>query len=145
MNQNKVTRAFLVNALNERSDELKAILRALANGKSIEGADLSPNTCNVQRHHRTYESRLVGVFQALLAGGNADDVFAIPEEAFKGFLQLTEPQRKIGTTLEVNEGDSFLALIQKYPDAKNVVERLHKAAAAKGLRIDLASGLVVKA
>jgi hypothetical protein len=144
MNHTTVTKAFLVEALNERTDELKAILRALAAGKSIEGADLSPNTCNVQRHHRTYELRLVGVMLALLAKVDSDDV-AIPEEAYKGFIQLTEPQRKIATAIEVNEGDSFIELVQKYADAKNIVERINKTASAKGLKVDFASGKVVKA
>ena len=56
-------------------------------------------------------------------------------------LASERPER---TSVEVQEGDSILELMQKYADKKDLQRKLVQACEKKGLKLDYKSGTVVK-
>ena len=127
--------------LSARSDELKVILRALASNKTVDGKDITANTASTQRHHRTYESRIVALLTEIVSQAKVES-FKLSANALTGFNQLVAPQQTV--KIDVNEGDIILEVVAKYDGVKDVFNRITKAAEAKGLRLDMVSGKVIR-
>lgn len=50
----------------------------------------------------------------------------------------------VRTTVEVNEGDSILELLQKYEDKKNIQQKLQEACEKKSLVMNYQTGTIVR-
>ena len=130
----------------ERSEELRLAMIMLNDGKSADGKTIKESTVNTMRHHTRRDQRIVALIKEMAAALDEAGVkdIKLSEAASLGFTQLCYPE-KGGTRVTVDEGDSILDLMQKYPDTKDLLTKLNKAAENIGCILDFKSGKVVKA
>ena len=129
----------------ERSEELRLAMIMLTDGKSVDGKTLKESTVNTMRHHTRRDQRIVALIKEMAAALDEAGVkdIKLSEAASLGFTQLCYPE-KGGTKVTVDEGDSILALMEKYPDTKDLMAKLIKAAENIGCVLDFKTGKVVR-
>jgi hypothetical protein len=129
--------------VDERLAELKSALIALKDGKNVKGESLAKNTISTMRHHFTRDQRTLSLIKDLLSSIPGDTV-KLQEASLVGFNQLVYPQ-EVGARVQVTEGDSILALLDKYGDVKDLKTKMEKAAEKAGLKLNYITGLIDKA
>ena len=129
----------------ERSEELRLAMIMLTDGKSADGKTIKESTVNTMRHHTRRDQRIVALIKEMAAALDEAGVkdIELSEAASLGFTQLCYPE-KGGTKVTVEEGDSILALMEKYPDTKDLMAKLIKAAENIGCVLDFKTGKVVR-
>ena len=129
----------------ERSEELRLAMIMLNDGKSADGKTIKDSTVNTMRHHTRRDQRIVALIKEMAAALDEAGVkdIKLSEAASLGFTQLCYPE-KGGTKVTVDEGDSILALMEKYPDTKDLMAKLIKAAENIGCILDFKTGKVVR-
>ena len=125
-----------IKLIDEKLDELK---KSIAETKTSES--ISKNTRGTKLYALGRERRVLHLIRSLLENNDiklgADDM--------NTFVLLTTlaSERAIQSSIEINEGDKILDVLQKYSDRKAV--NIMKAAERKGLKTDYSTGTFIKA
>ena len=135
----------IVEGLEERAEELRLAMIMLNDGKSADGKTIKDSTVNTMRHHTRRDQRIVALTLEMAKKMDEEGItgLKLSEAASLGFTQLAFPE-KGGTRVTVDEGDSILALMEKYPDTKDLMAKLIKAAENIGCVLDFKTGKVVR-
>ena len=130
----------------ERSEELRLAMIMLNDGKSADGKTIKDSTVSTMRHHTRRDQRIVALIKEMAAALDEAGVkdIKLSEAASLGFTQLCYPE-KGGSRVVVEEGDMILDIMQKYPDVKDLLSKVNKAAEKIGCKADFKTGKVVKA
>ena len=129
--------------VDEKINELKSQIAAMKVNET-----LSKNTRGTQLYKLGRDRRVLHLIRSLLtlAGGD-DGLVELSENDMDTFVLITTlaGERAERSSIEVNEGDSILELLQKYEEKKDLQKKLATACEKKGLKLDYVSGTVVKA
>ena len=129
--------------VDEKIDELKSQIAAMKVNET-----LSKNTRGTQLYKLGRDRRVLHLIRSLLTlAGDDDGLVELSENDMNTFVLITTlaGERTERSSIEVNEGDSILELLQKYEEKKDLQKKLVAACEKKGLKLDYASGTVVKA
>ena len=128
-----------------RSEEVRAILTALKQDKTVNGTELKSSTVSTTRHHVTRDSRVLALVAELSLALEKNGVHEVKlsDKALQGFNQLCFPESG-SSKVVVKEGDSILDLMEKYSETKDLLVKLNKAAEKVGCRLNFTTGIVVK-
>lgn len=129
--------------VDEKIDELKSQIAAMKVNET-----LSKNTRGTQLYKLGRDRRVLHLIRSLLTlAGDDDGLVELSENDMNTFVLITTlaGERAERSSIEVNEGDSILELLQKYEEKKDLQKKLATACEKKGLKLDYASGTVVKA
>lgn len=129
--------------VDEKIDELKSQIAAMKVNEA-----LSKNTRGTQLYKLGRDRRVLHLIRSLLTlAGDDDGLVELSENDMNTFVLITTlaGERTERSSIEVNEGDSILELLQKYEEKKDLQRKLATACEKKGLKLDYASGTVVKA
>ena len=129
--------------VDEKIDELKSQIAAMKVNET-----LSKNTRGTQLYKLGRDRRVLHLIRSLLTlAGDDDGLVELSENDMDTFVLITTlaGERAERSSIEVNEGDSILELLQKYEEKKDLQKKLATACEKKGLKLDYASGTVVKA
>ena len=129
--------------VDEKIDELKSQIAAMKVNET-----LSKNTRGTQLYKLGRDRRVLHLIRSLLTlAGDDDGLVELSENDMDTFVLITTlaGERTERSSIEVNEGDSILELLQKYEEKKDLQKKLTATCEKKGLKLDYASGTVVKA
>ena len=129
--------------VDEKIDELKSQIAAMKVNET-----LSKNTRGTQLYKLGRDRRVLHLIRSLLTlAGDDDGLVELSENDMNTFVLITTlaGERTERSSIEVNEGDSILELLQKYEEKKDLQKKLVAACEKKGLKLDYTSGTVVKA
>lgn len=129
--------------VDEKIDELKSQIAAMKVNET-----LSKNTRGTQLYKLGRDRRVLHLIRSLLTlAGDDDGLVELSENDMNTFVLITTlaGERTGRSSIEVNEGDSILELLQKYEEKKDLQKKLATACEKKGLKLDYVSGTVVKA
>lgn len=129
--------------VDEKIDELKSQIAAMKVNET-----LSKNTRGTQLYKLGRDRRVLHLIRSLLTlAGDDDGLVELSENDMNTFVLITTlaRERTERSSIEVNEGDSILELLQKYEEKKDLQKKLATACEKKGLKLDYISGTVVKA
>lgn len=129
--------------VDEKINELKSQIAAMKVNET-----LSKNTRGTQLYKLGRDRRVLHLIRSLLTlAGDDDGLVELSENDMDTFVLITTlaGERAERSSIEVNEGDSILELLQKYEEKKDLQKKLATACEKKGLKLDYASGTVVKA
>lgn len=129
--------------VDEKINELKSQIAAMKVNET-----LSKNTRGTQLYKLGRDRRVLHLIRSLLTlAGDDDGLVELSENDMDTFVLITTlaSERPERSSIEVNEGDSILELLQKYEDKKDLQKKLATACEKKGLKLDYVSGTVVKA
>lgn len=135
----KTTKSNRVQLIDDKLNELKAVIAETKTSDAI-----SKNTRSTKLYALGRDRRILHLIRTLMEAnpdivlGNADmDTFVL--------ITTLASERTVAASVTVKEGDSILDLLQKYADKKDISSKLNKACEKAGLKLDYASGKVVKA
>ena len=129
--------------VDEKIDELKSQIAAMKVNET-----LSKNTRGTQLYKLGRDRRVLHLIRSLLTlAGDDAGLVELSENDMNTFVLITTlaRERTERSSIEVNEGDSILELLQKYEEKKDLQKKLATACEKKGLKLDYISGTVVKA
>lgn len=129
--------------VDEKINELKSQIAAMKVNET-----LSKNTRGTQLYKLGRDRRVLHLIRSLLTlAGDDDGLVELSENDMDTFVLITTlaGERAEHSSIEVNEGDSILELLQKYEEKKDLQKKLATACEKKGLKLDYVSGTVVKA
>lgn len=129
--------------VDEKINELKSQIAAMKVNET-----LSKNTRGTQLYKLGRDRRVLHLIRSLLTlAGDDDGLVELSENDMDTFVLITTlaEERAERSSIEVNEGDSILELLQKYEEKKDLQKKLATACEKKGLKLDYVSGTVVKA
>lgn len=129
--------------VDEKINELKSQIAAMKVNET-----LSKNTRGTQLYKLGRDRRVLHLIRSLLTlAGDDDGLVKLSEDDMDTFVLITTlaGERVERSSIEVNEGDSILELLQKYEEKKDLQKKLATACEKKGLKLDYVSGTVVKA
>lgn len=129
--------------VDEKINELKSQIAAMKVNET-----LSKNTRGTQLYKLGRDRRVLHLIRSLLTlAGDDDGPVELSENDMDTFVLITTlaGERAERSSIEVNEGDSILELLQKYEEKKDLQKKLATACEKKGLKLDYVSGTVVKA
>lgn len=129
--------------VDEKINELKSQIAAMKVNET-----LSKNTRGTQLYKLGRDRRVLHLIRSLLTlAGDDDGLVELSENDMDTFVLITTlaGERAERSSIEVNEGDSILELLQKYAEKKDLQRKLATACEKKGLKLDYVSGTVVKA
>ena len=125
-----------IKLIDEKLAEMKATIESTKRNDAI-----SKNTRSTKLYALGRERRVLHLIRALVEKA---DVKLSPEDN-DTFVLLTTlaSERAVQVTIEINENDKILDVLQKYADRK--ATNIMKAAERRGLKADYATGTFVKA
>lgn len=127
--------------VNDKIDELKSQIAAMKVNET-----LSKNTRGTQLYKLGRERRVLHLINSLVSQ-LGDNNIKLDETDMNTFVLITtlagERVERVSVTCQ--EGDNILDLLQKYADKKDLQNKLAAYCEKNGLRLDYASGKVVKA
>ena len=129
--------------VDEKINELKSQIAAMKVNET-----LSKNTRGTQLYKLGRDRRVLHLIRSLLTlAGDDDGLVELSENDMDTFVLITTlaGERTERSSIEVNEGDSILELLQKYEEKKDLQKKLATACEKKGRKLDYVSGTVVKA
>ena len=108
----------------------------------LNNPDLSKATKATQKQQRTTMIHIYKLFETVLEQCSSDE-FEFSEEEANWFESLTtlDVDRQMNV-VKVRKGDTLLGLIAKYPNAKDIVNKIEKACTKAGLTLNKATGIV---
>ena len=135
----KTTPISRVQLIDEKLNELKATIAATKTSDVI-----SKNTRSTKLYALGRDRRVLHLIRTLV---EANPDVKLDEADSNTFVLITTlaTERTVSASVEVKEGDLILDLLQKYADKKDISSKLNKACEKAGLKLDYASGKVVKA
>ena len=127
--------------VNNKIDELKSQIAAMKVNET-----LSKNTRGTQLYKLGRERRVFHLINSLISQ-LGDNNIKLDEADMDTFVLITtlagERAERVSVTCQ--EGDNILDLLQKYADKKDLQNKLAAYCEKNGLKLDYASGKVVKA
>lgn len=125
------------NMVQEKINDLKSQIAAMKVNET-----LSKNTRGTQLYKLGRDRRILHLIASLLK----DDT-KLEGDDLDTFVLITtlSSERAERTSIEVNEGDTILELMQKYEEKRDLQKKLIAACEKAGLKLDYTSGKVVKA
>ena len=120
-----------VQMVDEKLVDLKM---EIAKTKTAE--DVTKNTRGTKLYKLGRDRRILSLIKTLLESS--------PDIKLKGAERDTLVLITTLSTIEVNEGDSILELLQKYEDKKNIQQKLQEACEKKGLVMNYQTGTIVR-
>lgn len=127
--------------VNDKINELKSQIAAMKVNKT-----LSKNTRGTQLYKLGRERRVLHLINSLISQ-LGDNNIKLDEADMDTFVLITtlagERAERVSVTCQ--EGDNILDLLQKYADKKDLQNKLAAYCEKNGLKLDYASGKVVKA
>lgn len=135
----KTTKSNRVQLIDDKLNELKAVIAETKTSDAI-----SKNTRSTKLYALGRDRRVLHLIRTLM---EANPDIVLDNADMDTFVLITTlvSERTIQSSVVVNEGDSILDLLQKYADKKDISSKLNKACEKAGLKLDYASGKVVKA
>ena len=106
---------------------------------------LSKNTRGTQLYKLGRERRVLHLVSSLISQLGDKVVLNDADRDTLILITTLASERTERSSIEVNEGDSILELLQKYEEKKDLQKKLAAACEKKGLKLDYKSGTVVKA
>lgn len=136
----------IVEGTEERNEEIRMALIALTNGKTAEGKTLKESTISTMRHNLKRDQRMLTLIKELASALEENGIkdVKLSEASLQGFNQVCFPE-KGGSKVIVEEGDMILEIMQKYPEVKDLLNKVNKAAEKIGCKADFKAGKIVKA
>lgn len=126
----------VVDGINAKVDEIRTSLAEMKDKVSV-------NTFRTQSYQKGRDIKQLEVIKELLTIiGDKAEVSITTRDVLES-LTTTTSERRARYTIEVNEGDNVLELLEKYKDVKDIYNKIKNAAEKKGLKI--AGTSVVKA
>lgn len=129
-----------VKLVDEKINELKTQIAAMKVNET-----LSKNTRGTQLYKLGRECRVLHLVSSLVSQLGDKVVLNDADRDTLVLITTLASERPERTSVEVQEGDSILELMQKYADKKDLQRKLVQACEKKGLKLDYKSGTVVKA
>lgn len=127
--------------VNDKIDELKSQITAMKVNET-----LSKNTRGTQLYKLGRERRVLHLINSLISQ-LGDNNIKLDKADMDTFVLITtlagERTERVSVTCQ--EGDNILDLLQKYADKKDLQNKLATYCEKNGLKLDYASGKVVKA
>ncbi len=125
-----------IKLIDEKLTELKTVIATTKTSDSI-----SKNTRSTKLYALSRERRVLHLIRSLLENND----IKLSADDMNTFVLLTTlaSERSTQSSIEINEGDKILDVLQKYSDRKAV--NIMKAAERKGLKTDYTTGTFVKA
>ena len=103
---------------------------------------LSDNTKKTQKQQRSTMIHIYKLFETVLEQCGVDE-FDFSEEETKWFKSMTTlSEERDMCIVKVQKGDTLMGLIAKYPNAKDIVNKIKKACDKAGLTLNMATGIV---
>lgn len=135
----KTTKSNRVQLIDDKLNELKAVIAETKTSDAI-----SKNTRSTKLYALGRDRRVLHLIRTLM---EANPDIALDNADMDTFVLITTlaSERTVQSSVVVNEGDSILDLLQKYADKKDISTKLSKACEKAGLKLDYATGKVVKA
>lgn len=108
----------------------------------LKDPKLANTTKRTQKQQRSTMIHIYKLFQTVLEQCSSDEFDFSEEEAewFKSMTTLSE--ERDACLVKVQKGDTLMGLIAKYPDAKDIVNKIKKACEKAGLTLNMATGIV---
>lgn len=123
---------LITDKLNELRDKLKYL--------KSDNCELSKNTKSTQIFQRNRELKTLNLIKALIN----NNVTEKEKDTLVSLVTLTG-ERQLNT-VDFNEGDLLMDILNKYQDVKRISDKIEKVCEKKGLKIDYSqNGLIVKA
>ena len=121
----------------EKIADLKSQIAAMKTNESI-----SKNTRGTQLYKLGRERRVLHLINSLVT--QLGDKVKFSEDDMDTFVLITTlaDERATRSSIEVKEGDSILALLQKYADKKDIQKKLQNACEKVGLVMNFKTGLI---
>lgn len=135
----KTTKSNRVQLIDDKLNELKAVIAETKTSDAI-----SKNTRSTKLYALGRDRRILHLIRTLMEA-NPDIVLDNADMDTFVLITTLASERTVQSSVVVNEGDSILDLLQKYADKKDISSKLNKACEKAGLKLDYASGKVVKA
>ena len=137
---------MVLEGVEERDEDIRLTLIALTNGQTLEGKTLKESTVSTMRHAVRRDQRIVALIKDLAHALQENGIkeVKLSEASLQGFNQVCYPE-KGGNKVEVEEGESLIAVMERYSETKDALAKVSKAAEKIGCKIDFASGKIVKA
>ena len=134
MNASKINYSQLC---EEKIADLKSQIAAMKVNET-----LSKNTRGTQLYKLGRERRVLHLINSLIA--QVGDKIKLSEDDMDTFVLITTlaSERAERSSIEVHEGDSILALLQKYADKKDIQRKLQTACEKVGLRMNFKTGII---
>lgn len=135
----KTTKSNRVQLIDDKLNELKAVIAETKTSDAI-----SKNTRSTKLYALGRDRRVLHLIRTLMEA-NPDIVLDNADMDTFVLITTLAGERTVAASVTVKEGDSILDLLQKYADKKDISSKLNKACEKAGLKLDYASGKVVKA
>lgn len=135
----KTTKSNRVQLIDDKLNELKAVIAETKTSDAI-----SKNTRSTKLYALGRDRRILHLIRTLMEA-NPDIVLDNADMDTFVLITTLASERTVQSSVTVKEGDSILDLLQKYADKKDISSKLNKACEKAGLKLDYASGKVVKA
>ena len=128
-----------VQLIDDKLNELKTVIAETKTSDAI-----SKNTRSTKLYALGRDRRVLHLIRTLMEANPDIKLDAADSDTFVLITTLAA-ERTVQSSVVVNEGDLILDLLQKYADKKDISNKLNKACEKAGLKLDYASGKVVKA
>lgn len=126
--------------LEAKISEVKYDLDNFKRNLNRNGTPVSPNTGRTQSQIKSRELKTLQLIKDLLLTLSwQDGELLLPSSSYEFLINLITPTGERSSsivTVEVNEGDDFTILLQKYSKITNVYKRIMDAAERQGLTLD---------
>lgn len=128
-----------VQLIDDKLNELKTVIAETKTSDAI-----SKNTRSTKLYALGRDRRVLHLIRTLMEANPDIKLDAADSDTFVLITTLAA-ERTVQSSVVVNEGDLILDLLQKYADKKDISSKLNKACEKAGLKMDYATGKVVKA
>lgn len=134
-----VNKSNRVQLIDEKLNELKSVIAETKTSDII-----SKNTRSTKLYALGRDRRVLHLIRTLMEANPDIKLDAADSDTFVLITTLAA-ERTVQSSVVVNEGDLILDLLQKYADKKDIATKLNKACEKAGLKLDYATGKVVRA
>lgn len=128
-----------VQLIDDKLNELKTVIAETKTSDTI-----SKNTRSTKLYALGRDRRVLHLIRTLMEANPDIKLDTADSDTFVLITTLAA-ERTVQSSVIVNEGDLILDLLQKYADKKDISNKLNKACEKAGLKLDYATGKVVKA
>lgn len=122
----------LMDLVSSKVEEVMDRYDAFKRGENINGEKVSPNTARTQLNILSRELKTLRLVKELISLNSSTFELDVANAEFLHNI-LTPTGSRITTTVKVEEGDSLMDLMSKYPKTQNLLDKATKAASAAGL------------
>lgn len=133
----------IVEQIHNKLDEILERYDAFKRGENINGEKVSPNTARTQLNILSRELKTLRLIRELIKSDEEEITLEVANAEFLlNLISLTGT--RITTIVKVEEGDSLMDLMSRYPKVQNLLDKATKAANKAGLVLG-ADGIYHKA